>query len=313
MPLTHERTFRVRHYECGLQKLARGAVYLRYTQETALDATAAAGYDEARYRAMNRLWLIRESRLDFHRPLQVGEKMQVTTWVADFRRVRSRRAYELRHSPSGELVGQGYSDWAFLELTTGRPAPIPPELIAAFFPGEIAAVGQPRDRFPAVEMAETDMFSASRRVEWRDLDGAGHVNNAVYLDYIDDNLRQILAARGWLLSRLDAEKIALTLRRLRIEYREPAWPEDRLLVALGLLETSPTGIQGYATITRVADGARLAQALVTWAGIGPDTGHWIDLPGALIADLTPRDASKPDARCTPVADRKASVASLGGS
>jgi acyl-CoA thioesterase FadM len=51
----HERTFRVRHYECDARGQVHLAGYLRYMQEAAFDASAALGYDLERYRALNRL------------------------------------------------------------------------------------------------------------------------------------------------------------------------------------------------------------------------------------------------------------------
>ena len=45
----HERTFRVRYYECDAYGHVNHANYLRYMQETAFDASAAVGYEIARY------------------------------------------------------------------------------------------------------------------------------------------------------------------------------------------------------------------------------------------------------------------------
>jgi acyl-CoA thioester hydrolase len=103
-------------------------------QEAAFDASAAAGYDVARYQAMGRSWLIRETDIHFLRPLRHGDIVEVKTWVADFQRVRSRRAYEFRQAGTGEPVAHAVTDWAFLESATGHPAAIPPELVTAFFP-----------------------------------------------------------------------------------------------------------------------------------------------------------------------------------
>ena len=44
MPRTHERTFRIRHYECDAYENVYYTNYLRYMQETAMDASAAAGF-----------------------------------------------------------------------------------------------------------------------------------------------------------------------------------------------------------------------------------------------------------------------------
>jgi hypothetical protein len=54
MPLTHTRPFRVRHYECDVHGRLRAASYLRYMQEAAFDASAAAGYDLAHYETLER-------------------------------------------------------------------------------------------------------------------------------------------------------------------------------------------------------------------------------------------------------------------
>jgi acyl-CoA thioesterase FadM len=63
MPLVYERTFQVRHYECDAYGRLHHANLARFMQETAVAASANVGYDIARYEAMKRQWLIRESRL----------------------------------------------------------------------------------------------------------------------------------------------------------------------------------------------------------------------------------------------------------
>ena len=96
MPLIHERSFRVRHHECDIHRIVRDASYLRFMQETAFDASAAAGYGQRRYVAIGKLWLIRETDVDFIRPLRYGDTVRVKTWVADFRRVQSCLLYTSR-------------------------------------------------------------------------------------------------------------------------------------------------------------------------------------------------------------------------
>ncbi len=73
MTLTHERTFRVRHYECDSYGHVNHANYLRYMQETAFDASASAGYDVERYHEINRTWLVRESDITYLVPLSYGD------------------------------------------------------------------------------------------------------------------------------------------------------------------------------------------------------------------------------------------------
>ena len=83
MPLIHERTFRVRHYECDTYGYVKHANYLNYMQEAAFDASAAAGYSMARYATMDRYWLVRETDIEYLHPLRYGDSVQVRTWVRE--------------------------------------------------------------------------------------------------------------------------------------------------------------------------------------------------------------------------------------
>lgn len=289
MPLTHLRTFRVRHHECDLHGVARDATCLRFMQETAFDASAAAGYDRARYLAMNRLWLVRETQVEFLSPLRYGDTVQVKTWVEDFRRVRSRRAYELRHAGSTVLVAQGFTDWVFLNLGSSRPAAIPPELIAAFSPEGMPATAPPRPRFPAQPPPPAGLFTSHRKVEWRDLDAAGHVNNAAYADYLEDAARQALAGCGWPTARWTAAGLALATRTLHLEYRQPILPDDEMAIMTWLSDLAPRQGTRHTQITRQADGELLAQARATWGCVHAQTREPTAIPQQLLADLRPHN------------------------
>lgn len=291
MPLTHLRTFRVRHHECDLHGVARDATYLRYMQETAFDASAAAGYDRARYLAMNRLWLVRETQVEFLSPLAYGDTVRIKTWVEDFRRVRSRRAYELRHEDSAALAAQGFTDWVFLNLENYHPAAIPPELIAAFSPEGMPTTTPPRPRFPAAPPPPPGLFTSRRTVEWRDLDAAGHVNNAAYADYLEDAARQAMAACGWPTARWTSAGLAIATRTLHLEYRQPILPDDELAIATWLSDLTPQQGTRHTQITRQADGELLAQARVTWGCVQAQTREPATTPKQLIEDLRPHTSS----------------------
>lgn len=298
MPLTHLRTVRVRHYECDVNGHVSQANYLRYMQEAAFDATAAAGYDLARYEAMNRYWLARETDIEYLSPLRYGDAVQVKTWVADFRRVRSRRAYELRLAASGDVVARALTDWVFLNLATGRPVAIPSEMMAAFLPDgpPPAAAGSwfpPRTRFPPPPPPPPGVFRNRRRVEWRDLDQAGHVNNAVYLAYMEDCALQAAAAHGWSLERMRVEGIAIIARRHRIEYQQPAVLDDELEVSTWASDLKNATALRHFVITRTGDGALVARARTFWVFADAETGRPIRTPEGFLADLAENITQEP--------------------
>jgi acyl-CoA thioester hydrolase len=287
MPLTTELVQRINYHECDVNQIVRDACYLRYMQEAAFDASAAAGYWEDRYQAMRRIWLIRESAVDVIAPLRYGDQVRTRTWVADFRRVRSRRAYELRRASDEMLMARAYTDWVFLDLDTGRPAVIPDEVIAAYFPDDRLGEAQERQRFPEAPPPPAGVVTLRRAVQWRDLDSVGHVNNAAYGDYVEDAARQAARLCGWPVSRMAAEGFDLATRQLRIEYRQPALPGDELVVCTWLSELTEDGAVRYTTVARGSNGELLAQAYARWGCVDVRTREVIALPEFFASDLMP--------------------------
>ncbi len=285
MPLTTELLQRVNYHECDVNQMVRDACYLRYMQEAAFDASAAAGYWDEQYQAMRRVWLIHESAVEFVTPLRFGDHVRVRTWVADFRRVRSRRAYELRRAADDVLVARAHTDWVFLDLDTGRPATIPDEVIAAFFPGDRPGEALERERFPAAPPPPPGVFTLRQRVQWRDLDSVGHVNNAAYGDAIENAAREAIAGCGWPARRMAAEGFDIAARQLRIEYRHQAAPGDELVISTWLSELTEDGAVRHTTVARGSDGELLAQAWAHWGCVDTKTRSAIPVPPALAVAL----------------------------
>lgn len=291
MPLAHEQSFRVRFHDCDMHKVVRDASYLRYMQEAAFAASDAAGYPEARYLAIRRLWLIRETFLDLRSPLRYGDSVRIRTWVESFGKVRSRRAYELRRGDENELAAVARTDWVLLDLDTGWPAIIPEEMIAGFSPD--GAVQEPpgRQRFPATPPAPPDAWRQQQAVQWRDLDSVGHVNNAVYADYMQDAARRDLAARTWPAERLAGAGFDVATRTLRIEYRQPALPDDDLAITTWPADISPASATRFATVARARDGELLAQAHIRWSCVDLATRAPVAFPEAMLPALARPDSA----------------------
>jgi acyl-CoA thioester hydrolase len=234
---------------------------------------------------MGRFWLVRATDIEIMRSLSYADSVQVKTWVADFRRVRSRRMYEFRLAGVEELVARAYTDWAFLDSTTGRPVPIPPEMVTAFLPEGPPDKAGPR--FPSPPLPPAGVFRLRRPVEWEDIDGAQHVNNAAYLAYMEDCSVRVTAAHGWPLARMRAEGFMIVARRHQIEYRQPALLDDELELSTWLSTVEPTRAVRHYTVTRVSDDALLAcgRSLLRW--VDAETEQPVPIPSLFLEDLAP--------------------------
>ncbi len=291
MPHIHERAFVVRHYECDAYGHVNHANYLRYMQEAAYSASAAAGYDMQRLFAMNRIWLVRETDITYHEPLVYGDTVVVKTYVQDFRRVRSRRAYELRKAVSGAMVATATTDWVFLDRETHRPATIPDEITQAFFPEGVPASGKRRDHFPEPPAPPPDVFTMQRMVEWRDLDPAQHVNNSNYLVYLEEAGVRAAAVHGWPMSRLLAENMGVVARNYRIDYVQQALFGDELAVATWVSDMKRSTALRHYTIHRIEDGALMARARALWVCVFLDSGKPRRIPADFSADFAPNSVT----------------------
>ncbi len=293
MPLIHERTFRVRHYECDAYGHVNNANYLRYMQEAALDAAAAAGYDLARHVELGTGWLVRDIDVEYFSPLRYGESVVVKTWVMDLRRVRSRRVYELRRAGTDELVARGTTDWVYVNTATGQPQTVPDEMMAAFFPEGTPPTAPPRERPPDPPPPPPGVFKVRRPALWQDIDAVGHVNNARYLGYVSDCGFQVASAHGWTADRMRAEGFGIVVRSLRLHYKQPALLDDELEIATWAYGARRASAQRAFTITRVRDGALLVQVDGLYAWVDIVTGQPTRIPESFLASFAPNFANSP--------------------
>jgi acyl-CoA thioester hydrolase len=285
MPLTYTRAFRVRHSECDSYGHVNNTHYLRYMQESAFDAAAAVGYGIEWSATSGHVWLIRESEIDYIKPLRYGDTVSVKTWVDDFRRTRSRRLYEMTNQ-IGDLVSRAATDWVYVDAVTLRPTSMPPEMIAAFglSPDQESAA---RPKFPVPPPPPAGVFKTRRTVQFREIDGLQHVNNAVYLDYAEDCGMQIINAFGWTLAQMQERGFGIVVKRHQIEYKQSAVMDDELEISTwvsGLRRAS--GTRHY-TIHRLRDGALLVQVNSECVWIDLKTGRPIGIPADFIAAFEP--------------------------
>lgn len=287
MPLTYTREFRVRHYECDAFGHLNNANYLRYMQETAFDASAAAGYDQDRYSELGHSWVIRETDIEYLKPIRYGDIVSVKTWVIDFQRVRSRRAYEFYLHGSGDLVAKAITDWVFVENRSSKPATIPDEIRRSYISVESTDSIPPREKFPITPTPPPGIFEMDLRVAWRDVDAVQHVNNAVYLNYVDECGMQVLTAHGWPITRMVAEEFAILIRRHQIQYRHPARHNDELILTTWASNLRRSTVIRYYKIIRKGDNRQIAFVHSLGVFVDLKTGRPARFPEVFLADFAP--------------------------
>lgn len=273
MPHTSEIPFTIRYDECDTYGHLNNAVYLRYMQEAAIRASSEAGLGREQYAVMRRHWLIRETEIEYLQALQANERLVIRTWNEGMRRATARRRYEFSRSEAGGPAAHAWTDWVFIDSDTRRPAKIPIEVQAAFFPETGHAPGFSRIPFPRIPSAPPGIFKLVRRVEWRDIDPMQHLNNAAYLSYAEDCAVQLADSFGWSFDQWSAHGQAFVARKHHIQYLRPVLLEDELEISTWLFNVRRTSATRYYAMRRAADGELMAQIATLWALIDLESGR----------------------------------------
>jgi acyl-CoA thioester hydrolase len=106
-------------------------VYVQWMQDVAVQHSLSCGGTAAMEKAGG-TWVIRSHTIFYLRPAFAGDVLEIITWVANIRRVRSLRKYEFARKSDGELLARGETDWVFLDAGSGRPVPVPDEVADCF-------------------------------------------------------------------------------------------------------------------------------------------------------------------------------------
>ena len=105
--------------------------YVQWMQDAAVRHFEALGGTPLMAEAQA-TWVVRSHKIEYLSPAFAGEQIEVRTWIADARRVRSLRKYEFVRPSDGRTLVKGETDWVFISTRTGRPAAIPPSILRIF-------------------------------------------------------------------------------------------------------------------------------------------------------------------------------------
>lgn len=111
---------------------ANNVAYVGWMQAAALAHSAAQGWPGDAYRALGAGWVVRSHTIRYLRSAVRGDTVVVQTWVATLKRLSSLRRYRMVRKSDGELLASAETEWAFIDLATGIPTRIPPQVIAAY-------------------------------------------------------------------------------------------------------------------------------------------------------------------------------------
>lgn len=70
-------------------------------------------------------WVVHTAHFEYKRPLGLGEKFSVRTWVEEITSDSVKVQFEIFKAPARKLACDGWCRYTMVSLKTGRAAPIP--------------------------------------------------------------------------------------------------------------------------------------------------------------------------------------------
>ena len=210
------------------------------------------GFPTQWYARERTAWVIRRSTIEYGVPLHSRRSTsRSSTWVADFRRVRSRREYEV-HVLTGPVAAlTAHTDWVYVDRASGRPRRIPDAMMNAFVPeGRCLRLCRARRSRCLPEPPDEGASSAG-----------GHARGRRRARPREQC--SVLRLRGG--GRENGSRGHLRPIRHDLEYLAEAWAGDRLISRCWLVESRESATETAVEILLAADGAPLTRARSLWA------------------------------------------------
>ncbi|HWY40666.1 MAG TPA: thioesterase family protein [Chthoniobacterales bacterium] len=127
----------------------------------------------------------------------------------------------------------------------------------------------------------TPVFEMTVAVQPADIDGQNHVNNTVYLRWVQD----VATAHWKSLASADAQEvIGWVVLRHEIDYKMPANLGDEIMLRTWVGEASRLKFERFTDVRRKIDNQLLATARTVWVPIDSRTGK----PTRVSADVRAR-------------------------
>ncbi|HEY6537906.1 MAG TPA: thioesterase family protein [Candidatus Dormibacteraeota bacterium] len=128
-PLTFTARWPVRQYEVDRQGHVNNAVYLNYAEELSSRHSERLGFGQEWAEARGGIWVIHRNAITYHSPARFGDELELTVRVELVKGARGQRRTTVTIVPEQRLVAEIFTEWVWVRVKDGRPAPVPAELV----------------------------------------------------------------------------------------------------------------------------------------------------------------------------------------
>ncbi|MDR3138915.1 MAG: acyl-ACP thioesterase [Treponema sp.] len=153
-----------------------------FFQEVAICHAEDLGCGRDAMARLGQVWVLSRISVLLERRPKQGEAITVRSWPRGWERLFAVRDYDIRDASDAPIV-RGRSSWIILDIERRRP--LRPQALMGALP-----LNEGLDALPggggALEARDRLLSAGERRAAYSDIDYNGHVNNARYIQWIQD-------------------------------------------------------------------------------------------------------------------------------
>jgi len=156
-------------------------------QEAAISHAENLGVGRDDMGVKNQGWIISRLTVLVHTRPQYLDTITVRSWPRGWEKLFALRDYEIKNK-DGTVMVSARSAWLIVDIEKRRP--LRPQSVMDYLPQNKGLAALPPEANAVVSLEERGNLQkiAERKARYSDLDSNGHVNNARYIQWIEDTL-----------------------------------------------------------------------------------------------------------------------------
>ncbi|MBQ9549286.1 MAG: acyl-[Lachnospiraceae bacterium] len=179
---------RIRYSECGVNKKLSLPALVNYFQDCSNFHSAGTGGSWEVLMDKGLVWMILFWEIEVSRYPDMYEDVKVGTIPYSVKGIFGCRNFYMEDA-GGSMIAKANSIWALIDLETQLPVKVPPEVAAAYPPGEKLDMTYTGRKIAYPKEGE-EHTAGELTVRRRDLDINRHVNNERYIRFATDALEE---------------------------------------------------------------------------------------------------------------------------
>jgi acyl-CoA thioester hydrolase len=128
-----ETELQVRPDDIDMNRHAHASRYIDFVLAARFEQMERCyGMSMADFLALNYGWVVKSAELHYKRPLVMGERMAVRTWVIGFQETTVAVGFEILKAENRKVACHGSFEYTLVNASTGRAEVIPASVIANY-------------------------------------------------------------------------------------------------------------------------------------------------------------------------------------